>query len=103
MDISKSPFSLVFGSEKNDISEDAKEMTDGYLTSPMVGFTESLNISVAAAIMLQHFTFFIRTRKHICLAITAKISRTVIAGVKAKNYERVDLIEGTFLKNQHLK
>ena len=33
---------------------------DGYLKIPMVGFTESLNISVAAAIILQNITSKLR-------------------------------------------
>ena len=32
------------------------QKADGFLKIPMVGFTESLNISVSAAIILQHIT-----------------------------------------------
>ena len=32
------------------------DQADGFLKIPMVGFTESLNISVSAAIILQHVT-----------------------------------------------
>ncbi len=45
---------FVFGVEKEGVSEDVLEHADGLLKIPMVGFTESLNISVAAAIILQH-------------------------------------------------
>ena len=34
----------------------SKQDADGFLKIPMVGFTESLNISVAAAIILQEVT-----------------------------------------------
>ncbi len=44
---------LFFGSEKDGISEDVMQQADGFLKIPMVGFTESLNISVSAAIILQ--------------------------------------------------
>ena len=47
---------FVFGVEKEGISDYAKENADGFLKIPMVGFTESLNISVAAAIILQDVT-----------------------------------------------
>ena len=47
---------FVFGAEKNGVSEYIKEQADGFLKIPMVGFTESLNISVAAAIILQDVT-----------------------------------------------
>ena len=36
------------------------ENSDGFLKIPMVGFTESLNISVAAAIILQDVTTKLR-------------------------------------------
>jgi tRNA (guanosine-2'-O-)-methyltransferase len=44
---------FFFGVEKEGLSKDVMENADGYLKIPMVGFTESLNISVAAAIILQ--------------------------------------------------
>ena len=47
---------FVFGSEKDGISDEVMEQADGFLKIPMLGFTESLNISVSAAIILQHLT-----------------------------------------------
>ncbi|SEB48165.1 tRNA (guanosine-2'-O-)-methyltransferase [Tenacibaculum sp. MAR_2009_124] len=58
-DISKKS-AFVFGVEKEGISEYVKEHADGFLKIPMVGFTESLNISVAAAIILQDVTARLR-------------------------------------------
>lgn len=52
-DISK-PSAFFFGTEKNGLSEEVLSQADGFLKIPMVGFTESLNISVSAAIVLQH-------------------------------------------------
>lgn len=51
---------FVFGTEKNGVSEFMMNNADGYLKIPMVGFTESLNISVAAAIVLQDVTSRLR-------------------------------------------
>ncbi|UMB61062.1 RNA methyltransferase [Lutibacter sp. A80] len=45
---------FFFGVEKEGLSKDVMDNADGYLKIPMVGFTESLNISVAAAIILQN-------------------------------------------------
>ncbi|MBI9042268.1 RNA methyltransferase [Lutibacter sp.] len=45
---------FFFGVEKAGLSKDVLDNADGYLQIPMVGFTESLNISVAAAIILQN-------------------------------------------------
>ncbi|SDW94815.1 tRNA (guanosine-2'-O-)-methyltransferase [Lutibacter oricola] len=47
---------FFFGVEKEGLSKEVLDNADGYLKIPMAGFTESLNISVAAAIILQRFT-----------------------------------------------
>ena len=48
------PAALFFGTERNGLSEEILEAADGFLKIPMVGFTESLNISVSAAIIIQN-------------------------------------------------
>ena len=58
-DISKKS-ALVFGVEKEGVSDYILKEADGYLKIPMVGFTESLNISVAVAIILQDLTTRLR-------------------------------------------
>ena len=47
---------FFFGRETEGLSEDVLNNADCFLKIPMVGFTESLNISVSAAIILQHAT-----------------------------------------------
>ncbi len=54
-DVSKKS-ALFFGSEKDGVSDNVLRQADGYIKIPMVGFTESLNISVSAAIILQSLT-----------------------------------------------
>ncbi|MDB4297189.1 RNA methyltransferase [Flavobacteriaceae bacterium] len=54
-DVSKKS-AFVFGVEKEGVSDLVMDQADGYLKIPMVGFTESLNVSVAAAITLQNTT-----------------------------------------------
>jgi tRNA (guanosine-2'-O-)-methyltransferase len=44
---------LFFGTEKEGLSDTVLKEADGFLKIPMYGFTESLNISVSAAIILQ--------------------------------------------------
>lgn len=51
---------LFFGTEKNGLSQEVLAQADGFLKIPMVGFTESLNISVSAAIILQALTSQLR-------------------------------------------
>ncbi|GAA0871942.1 RNA methyltransferase [Gangjinia marincola] len=58
-DITK-PAAFFFGTEKEGLSDIVMEEADEYLKIPMVGFTESLNISVAAAIILEQLTTRLR-------------------------------------------
>ena len=58
-DISK-PSALFFGTEKEGLSDEVMSQADGFLKIPMVGFTESLNISVSAAIIIQDITTRLR-------------------------------------------
>ena len=51
---------LVFGTEKEGISQDVMEMADEFVKIPMYGFTESFNISVSAALYMYELTTRIR-------------------------------------------
>lgn len=51
---------FFFGRETEGLSDYVMEHADSFLKIPMVGFTESLNISVSAAIILQHVTSRLR-------------------------------------------
>lgn len=53
---------LVFGAEKWGISPELESICDERITIPMVGFTESLNISTAHAILVQYFADSFRKR-----------------------------------------
>jgi len=50
------PSALFFGTERDGLSEEVMQQADGFLKIPMVGYTESLNISVSAAIIIQDVT-----------------------------------------------
>ncbi|MDO5607886.1 MAG: RNA methyltransferase [Capnocytophaga sp.] len=54
-DISKKS-AFFFGTERSGLSKEVLDNADAFLKIPMVGFTESLNISVSVAIILQHLT-----------------------------------------------
>jgi tRNA (guanosine-2'-O-)-methyltransferase len=51
---------LFFGTERDGLSKEVLEKADSFLKIPMVGFTESLNISVSAAIILHTLTSRLR-------------------------------------------
>ena len=59
----KEKVAFVFGAEKEGLSEVAFEQADQLIHIPMVGFTESLNVSVAAAIVLQRATTKLRASR----------------------------------------
>lgn len=50
LDFSK-PTTIVFGNEKEGVSEKMLELCDGSVVIPMQGFTQSFNISVAASLI----------------------------------------------------
>ena len=63
----ETPAALVFGTELAGLSPEALSLADGYIKIPMVGFTESLNISVSAAVLIH--TLSVRLRS--CLLYTS--------------------------------
>lgn len=56
-----SPIAFVFGNEHDGVNEDLRELADLRIRIPMVGFVESLNISVATA-LCAYRTFCARER-----------------------------------------
>jgi len=54
---------LFFGTEKEGLSPEVLEQADGTLKIPMSGFSESLNISVSAAIILYNLTLQLKRSK----------------------------------------
>lgn len=53
VDFSK-PTAVVLGNEKEGVSEEMVQLCDGRIIIPMVGFSQSFNISVAAALIFYH-------------------------------------------------
>ncbi len=60
-DLTKQKIALFFGTELNGLSDDAIHHADEFIKIPMVGFTQSFNISVSAAIILYSLTNRLRT------------------------------------------
>ena len=93
-DISKKS-AFVFGVEKTGVSVDVINNTDGILKIPMVGFTESLNISVAAAIVLQNLTHKLRNSP-IEWNLTLQEKEDLYANWIEKTIKNVDQIKERF-------
>lgn len=54
------PAALFFGTERLGLSREVLDRADGFLKIPMLGFTESLNISSSAAIVIQNLSSRLR-------------------------------------------
>ena len=59
-DITKGKFVMLFGTELEGVTQTVIDNADEYLRIPMYGFTESYNISVSAALVMQHLSDKIR-------------------------------------------
>lgn len=59
-DVAAGPFAVFMGTEKSGISEGLMAAADAVISIPMVGFAESLNISVSAAIVAQRLAERVR-------------------------------------------
>jgi len=59
-DITKGKFVMLFGTELEGVTQTVLDNVDEFLRIPMYGFTESFNISVSAALVMQHLSDKIR-------------------------------------------
>ena len=96
-DISKKS-AFVFGVEKTGVSDLVINNADGILKIPMVGFTESLNISVAAAIILENLTFKLRNSS-VDWKLTNEEQKILYASWIEKKIKNVDEIKERFIEN----
>lgn len=93
-------FAVVFGNELKGVSENTLKGADKCVTIPMVGFTESLNISASVAVCLNTWITKVKDmRLHVGLSneemekIKLDWFRSVV--------KRSDLIETEFLRSIH--
>ena len=89
---------FVFGVEKAGVSDDVMKNTDGFLKIPMVGFTESLNISVAAAIVLENLSHKLRNST-LDWTLTVEEQQILYTSWIEKTIKNVDEIKQRFIKN----
>ena len=96
-DVSKKT-AFVFGEEAEGVSNYVIENSDGFLKIPMVGFTESLNISVAAAIILQDVTAKLRN-SDINWELSKEEKEVLYIDWVKKTIKNVDKIEAHYQQN----
>ena len=95
-DLEKGRAAIVFGCERPGLSEWALKEADEYMKIPMVGFTESLNVSVAVAITLHHLTHQLRNSTDLDWHLTDEEKQGLLLNWLRTSIKRVDLLEEKF-------
>lgn len=90
---------LIFGTEIDGISSVAKENADEFVKIPMFGFTESLNISVSAAICLHTFIGNLH-RSSTEWQLKEEEKLELLLNWLKSSINKSELIEQEFLKNR---
>lgn len=93
LDVSR-PTAIVFGNEKEGVSSEMLELCDGNIQIPMVGFSQSFNISVAAALTC----FQVFQRRESQLGQSGSLSSSEKQSVKANYFLRCFDRPGALLK-----
>jgi tRNA (guanosine-2'-O-)-methyltransferase len=98
IDLNEGPVSIVFGTEREGLSSSAIEKADDFLCIDMVGFTESLNVSVSAGIIL-HYLRDSLSQSGINWHLADNEKELIKLDWLRKAIKRSDLLEAEFLKN----
>jgi tRNA (guanosine-2'-O-)-methyltransferase len=88
---------LVFGTEMEGLSETGLKLADDFVKIPMYGFTESLNISVSAALLLRAIVERLH-QSGIAWQLTDEEKLGIRLQWVKKVLKKSDLIEKEFLK-----
>ncbi|MDD2304821.1 MAG: RNA methyltransferase [Prolixibacteraceae bacterium] len=95
-DLEKGKAAIVFGCERPGLTEWAMKEADEYMKIPMVGFTESLNVSVAVAVTLHHLTDQLRNHTNVDWHLTEIEKQKILLDWLRTSIKRVDLLEAKF-------
>jgi tRNA (guanosine-2'-O-)-methyltransferase len=95
-DLEKGKAAIVFGCERPGLTEWAKKEADEFMKIPMVGFTESLNVSVSVAVTLHHLTHQLRNHTSIDWSLSDTEKQKILLDWLRMSIKRVDLLEKKF-------
>lgn len=101
-DLNKGKTALLFGSELKGLSPRALELADEYVKIPMAGFTESLNISVTAALFIHHLTGKLRKDPDINWKLTPDEKQEIKLIWLRNSIKKSGLIEKKFFEGQQV-
>ncbi len=98
INVKKEKVALLFGAEQEGLSHLALEIADEKVRIPMYGFTESYNISVAAALCMQ--VFISKIRKHNrAWQLSEEEKDEVMLNWLRKSIKESELIEKRFIQD----
>jgi|WetSurSiteA1Bulk_404760.scaffolds.fasta_scaffold01623_6 tRNA (guanosine-2'-O-)-methyltransferase len=100
-DLTRGKAALLFGSELNGLSEQAIQLADEFVTIPMVGFTESLNISVTAAIFIHQLTKKLRNDPQIHWQLTDEEKQRIKLAWLKNSIRKSELIIKAFVDDKN--
>lgn len=95
-DIGKGKLALVFGTEMHGLSKQALEQADEFLKIPMLGFTESFNISVSASIIIHQLVKKLH-ESNISWQLSEEEKTTIKLAWLRKTIKKPELLEQKFL------
>ncbi len=98
LDLLKGKIALVFGTELTGISTTASEMADEFVKIPMYGFTESLNISVSAAIIMHYLTLKMKSTPGINWQLRNNDREDILLQWLRSTIKSSDLLEKQFFQ-----
>jgi tRNA (guanosine-2'-O-)-methyltransferase len=90
---------LVFGTELEGLTQTAMDMADDFIMIPMVGFTESLNISVSAAIFIHTLTNRLRSAGNPWQLSSKEQDQIMLEWLK-QSISKSEMIVRDFLENR---
>ena len=93
-------FVLVFGTEQEGISQEVFNLADEFVKIPMVGFTESFNISVSAALCMYELTNRIRSNKNILWRLSQQEKEETYLNWLRYSVKNSGLIEKYYYNNE---
>jgi len=95
-DLGKGKAAIVMGCERPGLTEWAMKEADEYMKIPMVGFTESLNVSVSAAVIMHHLTHQLRHHSSVQWQLSEEEREKILLDWLRMSIKRVDLLEEKF-------
>jgi tRNA (guanosine-2'-O-)-methyltransferase len=94
--LEKGKAAFVFGTERPGLTDLVKNEADEFMKIPMVGFTESLNVSVSVAIILHYLTHQLRSQSAIDWHLSDQEKKKLLLEWLRTSIKRVDLLEEKF-------